>query len=159
MGWFAHRKTVWRIPLCVGPGYRTAHGKFGRWSHVDAIRWWMENLYPSCRIRFCTTWLGRVCCVLLESGPTKVMFEGSSLGLGVPSWLFQCNACFSWAWSLWWCRYISKSLFFQSYIVDVVSKLAWVALVGDGQYEAVFKLKCHLPTLRPGLEFGDVFLE
>ena len=28
-----------------------------------------------------------------------------------------------------------RVFFFQSYIADVVSKLAWVAIVGDGQYE------------------------
>ena len=40
----------------------------------------------------------------------------------------------------------------------MVSKLAWIALVGDGQYEALFRPERHLPMLGPGLEFGDVFL-
>ena len=50
--------------LCVWPGYRRAGGKFCHCSHVDAVRWWMENLYLPCRIGFYTTWLGHVCCVI-----------------------------------------------------------------------------------------------
>ena len=54
---------------------------------------------------------------------------------------------------------IFPGVFFQSYIINVVSKLALVALLGYGQYQAHFRLERHLPALGPGLEFGDVFLQ
>ena len=45
------------------------------------------------------------------------------------------------------------------YHLDLDVDLTLMVMHQYGQYEAVFNLKHHLPTLRPGLEFGDVFLE